>query len=86
MIICGWFACRCDADPAALAKYVVALLRKEKPRAALKELCIDQLEVFLAKGVSTMNILLALSPHNCTRMTMHIMSNVHLSLSEGGGL
>ncbi|XP_064405280.1 RNA-binding protein 26-like [Halichondria panicea] len=39
----------CDADPAALAKYVVALLRKEKPKAALKELCIDQLEVFLAK-------------------------------------
>ena len=29
---------------------MVALLRKEKPKAALKELCIDQLEVFLAKG------------------------------------
>lgn len=41
----------CDADPAALSKYVVALLRKEKPKAALKELCIDQLEVFLAKGL-----------------------------------
>ena len=40
----------CDADPAALAKYVVALLRKEKPKSALKDLCIDQLEVFLAKG------------------------------------
>ena len=44
--------CRCDADPAALAKYVVALLRKEKPKSALRELCIDQLEVFLAKGKS----------------------------------
>ena len=41
---------RCDADPAALAKYVVALLKKDKPKSALKELCIDQLEVFLAKG------------------------------------
>ncbi len=41
---------RCDADPAALAKYVVALLRKEKPKPILKELCVDQLEVFLAKG------------------------------------
>lgn len=41
---------RCDADPVALAKYVVALLRKDKPKAALKELCIEQLEVFLAKG------------------------------------
>ena len=40
----------CDADPAALAKYVVALLRKDKPKSALKELCIDQLEVFLSKG------------------------------------
>lgn len=45
----------CDADPAALSKYVVALLRKEKPKAALKELCIDQLEVFLAKGVSKLS-------------------------------
>ncbi len=44
------YECRCDADPAALAKYVVALLRKEKPKAVLKELCVDQLEVFLAKG------------------------------------
>lgn len=40
----------CDADPAALAKYVVALLRKDKPKSALKELCVDQLEVFLSKG------------------------------------
>lgn len=39
----------CDADPAALSKYIVALLRKEKPRAALKDLCINQLEVFLSK-------------------------------------
>jgi hypothetical protein len=45
----------CDADPAALAKYVVALLRKEKPKAALRELCVDQLEVFLAKGIACWN-------------------------------
>lgn len=44
------FAYSCDADPVALAKYVVALLRKEKPKSALRELCVDQLEVFLAKG------------------------------------
>ena len=47
---CVYIVYRCDADPVALAKYVVALLRKEKPKSALKELCIDQLEVFLAKG------------------------------------
>ena len=37
----------CDADPAALAKYVVALVRKDKPLGELEEICIDQLEVFL---------------------------------------
>ncbi|XP_019862843.1 PREDICTED: RNA-binding protein 27-like [Amphimedon queenslandica] len=43
----------CDADPAALSKYIVALLRKEKPRSALKDLCINQLEVFLSKETPT---------------------------------
>ncbi|XP_065832512.1 RNA-binding protein 26-like isoform X2 [Oscarella lobularis] len=38
----------CDADPAALAKYVLALLKKNKSDEQLKELCIDQLEVFLS--------------------------------------
>ena len=40
----------CDADPAALAKYVVALVKKDKPMEELKEICIDQLEVFLSDG------------------------------------
>ncbi len=75
--------CRCDADPAALAKYVVALLRKEKPKAALKELCIDQLEVFLAKGVSTINIIIStpVPSQLHTRMAMqlvHIMPTLPL--------
>lgn len=38
----------CDADPAALAKYVVALVKKDKPMQELKDICIDQLEVFLS--------------------------------------
>ncbi|CAH1777382.1 unnamed protein product [Owenia fusiformis] len=37
----------CDADPAALAKYIVALVKKEKPEDDLKELCKEQLDVFL---------------------------------------
>ncbi|VDK48556.1 unnamed protein product [Anisakis simplex] len=37
----------CDAEPAALAKYVLALLRKDKPEAELMEFCIEQLDVFL---------------------------------------
>lgn len=43
-------ASRCDADPSALAKYVVALVKKDKSEKELKALCIDQLDVFLQKG------------------------------------
>lgn len=44
----------CDADPSALAKYVVALVKKDKSEKELKALCIDQLDVFLQKGTSLM--------------------------------
>ena len=44
------FPCRCDADPAALAKYVVALVKKDKPPSELKDVCVDQLEVFLSNS------------------------------------
>ncbi|MGH0140263.1 UNVERIFIED_CONTAM: hypothetical protein FKN15_051412 [Acipenser sinensis] len=40
---------RCDADPSALAKYVVALVKKDKTEKELKALCLDQLDVFLQK-------------------------------------
>lgn len=43
--------CRCDADPSALANYVVALVKKDKPEKELKALCADQLDVFLQKGI-----------------------------------
>ncbi|XP_066436881.1 RNA-binding protein 26 isoform X3 [Eleutherodactylus coqui] len=39
----------CDADPSALAKYVVALVKKDKSDRELKALCIDQLDVFLQR-------------------------------------
>ncbi|XP_067842600.1 RNA-binding protein 26 isoform X2 [Heptranchias perlo] len=39
----------CDADPSALAKYVVALVKKDKTENELKALCVDQLDVFLQK-------------------------------------
>ncbi|KAF7659932.1 hypothetical protein LDENG_00290780 [Lucifuga dentata] len=39
----------CDADPSALANYVVALVKKDKPESELKALCADQLDVFLQK-------------------------------------
>lgn len=48
----------CDADPAALAKYVVALVKKDKPMDELKDICIDQLEVFLSdETASFVNVL-----------------------------
>lgn len=40
----------CDADPAALAKYVIALAKKDKAESELKALCEDQLDVFLGEG------------------------------------
>ncbi|XP_054712685.1 RNA-binding protein 26-like isoform X2 [Uloborus diversus] len=39
----------CDADPAALAKYILALVKKEKPETESRAFCLDQLEVFLGK-------------------------------------
>ena len=43
---------RCDADPTALAKYVMALLKKDKSENELKNLCLEQLDVFLKKGIN----------------------------------
>ena len=40
-------SCRCDADPAALAKYVLALIKKDKPKDELKESMVQQMDVFL---------------------------------------
>lgn len=39
--------CRCDADPSALARYVLALLKKDKPAAELRQCMAEQLDVFL---------------------------------------
>lgn len=40
---------RCDADPTALAKYVLALLKKDKPQVELQGCMAEQLDVFLGK-------------------------------------
>lgn len=42
---------RCDADPAALAKYVFALVKKDKPVAELRASMVEQLDVFLQNGM-----------------------------------
>lgn len=38
---------RCDADSAALARYVMALLKKDKSMEDLKQIMVEQLDVFL---------------------------------------
>lgn len=55
-ILCVIF--RCDADPAALARYVLALLKKEKPLKDLQQCMNEQLDVFL--GVQTKPFLVRL--------------------------
>lgn len=37
----------CDADPATFAKYVLALIRKEKSEPELRHICLSELEAFL---------------------------------------
>ena len=43
----SFHSCRCDADPQALAKYVLALIRKDKTIEELKSSMISQMDVFL---------------------------------------
>lgn len=47
MIKCCILFTRCVADPRPLSQYVIALIKKDKPEKELKDICIDQLEVFL---------------------------------------
>lgn len=70
----------CDADPAALAKYVVALVKKDKPVEELKDICVDQLEVFLSVG----NIIIPLR-EKVYKSKWHIFLSERWSLKGGGG-
>lgn len=45
------FFIRCDADPAALAKYVYALAKKDKTLEELRGDMLEQLDVFLQQGM-----------------------------------
>ncbi|GFR89995.1 RNA-binding protein 26 [Elysia marginata] len=40
----------CDAEPGALAKYVCALVKKDKSEQDLRDICVDQLDVFLQQN------------------------------------
>ncbi|XP_030376952.1 zinc finger protein swm [Scaptodrosophila lebanonensis] len=43
----------CDADSSALARYVIALLKKDKSDKDLKRIMIEQLDVFLSEETTT---------------------------------
>ncbi|XP_066144264.1 zinc finger protein swm [Euwallacea fornicatus] len=43
----------CEADPAALAKYVLALIKKDKTEVELRKSMVGQLEVFLERETET---------------------------------
>lgn len=49
------FFIRCDADPAALAKYVYALVKKDKTLEELRVGMVEQLDVFLQQGLFMQN-------------------------------
>lgn len=66
-------ACSCDADPSALAKYVAALVKKDKSEKELKALCIDQLDVFLQKGMERLLIFF----YSCLYVFSHSCVNNH---------
>ncbi|CAH8834828.1 unnamed protein product [Trichobilharzia szidati] len=42
----------CVADPIPLSQYVIALIKKDKGEQELKEICMDQLEVFLQENTT----------------------------------
>ena len=47
------FFFRCDADPSALSKYVLALIKKDKPESELRESMTNQMEVFLQENTQS---------------------------------
>lgn len=47
---------RTEADPVILAKYVVALLKKDKPSKELQNLCTDNLVEFLGNGTHYLKV------------------------------
>ena len=42
----------CDAEPNALAKYVLALIKKDKPATEVRQSMEDQMEVFLQENTA----------------------------------
>ena len=48
-----WLFSSCDADPTALSKYVLALIKKDKAESELRDSMEQQMEVFLQDNTGT---------------------------------
>ncbi len=70
----SFLVCRCDADPAALAKYVMALVKKDKSESELQTSMTQQMEVFLQKTTAPF----------VQRLFKAIASKEYLPKEEGG--
>jgi hypothetical protein len=92
---CNHHSCRCDADPAALAKYVLALVKKDKPVTELRSSMVEQLDVFLQSGMFCICLFAHFSDSKCIfffhKMHLIVVScDCHLDsyffLSVGSGI
>ena len=50
----GFFLVRCDAEPGALADYILALLKHNVPESEMRKELTSQLEEFLESGTSAL--------------------------------
>ena len=63
---------RCDAEPAALAEYVLALLKHNLPEAEMRKELASQLEEFLEKGTPSPVIFPAPTHSSHLKRALHL--------------
>lgn len=76
--------CRCDADSSALARYVLALLKKDKPEKELKRVMIEQLDVFLGEETKPFvdRLFEAINSDEYLRGPLLLATKVNLEVAE----
>ncbi len=64
----------CDAEPGALADYILALLKHNAPESDLRKELIAQLEEFLEKGMPSCDFKMI---HSHNRRVLYRMHAIH---------
>ncbi|KAF6769353.1 hypothetical protein AHF37_08084 [Paragonimus kellicotti] len=74
----------CVADPVPLSQYVIALIKKDKSDKELKDICIDQLEVFLQENTSAFveDLFTSLKTRSYVGTSGEKVDHQHLNLSN----